>query len=104
MGQLILNGWVSRGAGPMPYLHLNIQQHNLALLGLLLNGHLAGTITVAAKLGMLNESILRNQALERVHGDEVVVDGIALTGSGSSRSVRHGQHKGLGVTLKEELV
>lgn len=86
------------------YLHLNIQQHNLALRALLLNRHLASAVAVAAKLGVLDEAVLRNKGLERVHSDEVVVDGVALARAGGARGVRHGEDKGIGVALEEELV
>jgi len=86
------------------YLHLNVEQDDLALLGLLLNGHLAGAVAVAAKLCVLDEAVAADEVLEVVHGDEVVVDAILLAVAGGARGVRDGEGEGLGVALEEQVV
>ena len=85
-------------------LHLDVEEDNSALLGLLLDGHLAGAVAVAAKLGVLDEAVLANQVFKLLHGHIVVVHAFLLAGARGSGSVRDGQAKGVWVALEEEVV
>lgn len=67
------------GSPGFPYLHLDVEKDNLAFCGLLFDGHLARTIAVTAKLGVLDEAILCDKVLELLHGDVVIVNAILLT-------------------------
>lgn len=69
------------------YLHLNVQQNDLALLCLLLNGRLAGAVAVAAVLCVLDEAVLCDEVLKVVHGHVVVVDAALLAGTGVAGGV-----------------
>lgn len=90
--------------GGRPYLHLNVQQDDLALLGLLLDGHLAGAVAVAAVLCVLDEAVLCNEVLKVLHLDEVVVDGVLLTGARVAGGVRDGEAEGVWVAFEEQAV
>lgn len=86
------------------YLHLDVQEDDLALGGLLLNGHLAGAVPVAAELGVLDEAVAGDEGLEILHGDEVVVHGVLLAGARGAGRVGDGEAEGLGVALEEAVV
>jgi hypothetical protein len=85
-------------------LHLNVQDHDLALGRLLLDGGLARAVAVAAKLGMLDEAVLGNQGLKVIHGHKVVVHAILLALARLAGRVRDGEGKGVGVLLEEPAV
>lgn len=85
------------------YLHLNIQNHNLTLRALLVNGHLTRPIPVPAKLGMLDEAVGVDEVLKVLHGDEVVVDAMDLAGAGIPRGVGDGEGEDVRVAGEEEL-
>jgi hypothetical protein len=53
---------------------------------------------------MLDESALRDQVLEFLHGYIVVVDVALLAGAWAASSVRDGGHEDVGVPLLQELV
>ena len=86
------------------YLHLDIQQHDQALLGLILDGHLAGSISVPSKLGVLNEPIFGDQILKVLHLDVMVINAIGLPRSRTPGRVRNRESKNFGVTLEEHLI
>ena len=88
----------------MSYLHLNVQQDGVALLGLLLDGHLAGTIAVAAEHGVLDEAILGDEVLELGHGDVVVVYAILLALARGTGGVGDGEGEAVGVVLAQAVV
>lgn len=85
------------------HLHLNIKQHNFALLRLLLNRHLASPVAVPAKLGVFDEPILSNEAFKVTHRDIVVVDAVGLTRSRRPSGMRHGEAERIGM-LREQAV
>ena len=86
------------------YLHLDVQHHDTAFSALLLNGHLARAISVAPKLGVLNEALGIDQCLEVRHANVVVVASVLLAGARISRGVRDRQREGLRVSLEEHFV
>lgn len=83
------------------YLHLDVQHHDLALGRLLLDGRLAGPVAVAAELGVLDEPVLRDQVLERLHRHEVVVHAVLLALARLARRVRYREREGVGVRCEE---
>jgi hypothetical protein len=83
------------------YLHLNIENDDFPLLRLLLDGSLACAVSVASKLGVLNEAILGDQVLERLHGYEVVVRAIFLASAGLARRVRDREGEAVRVRIEE---
>lgn len=69
------------------YLHLDVEDAGAVFLGDILDGLDAGAIVVAAKLSVLNETVLVNQLQEVLLGDKVVFDTVLLLASGLAGSV-----------------
>lgn len=93
-----------RLAEQLSYLHLNIENDNLALLLQALNHLSARPVPVAAELGVLHEAALRNEVLKLLHRHVVVVDAVLLAGAHIARRVRDGRRKGVGMRILQHLV
>lgn len=84
-------------------LHLDVQEHHLALLALLADRALAGAVAVAAELRVLHEAVLRDQLLEPGVRHEVVVDAVLLARPRGAGGVADGQGEGVRVHGEELL-
>lgn len=89
------------GAGSTTHLHFDIEDDDLSLGGLLLNGGLARAVAVAAELGVLDEAVGLDQLLELGHAHVVVVDAVRLAGARGARRVRDGEGEGVGVRREQ---
>ena len=69
------------------HLRLNVQQTPPARALNFSDSHEAGAIKVSRELGVLDECALRNELLELVVGDEVVVLAVDLAGTRGTRGV-----------------
>lgn len=85
------------------HLHLDIQNDDAALGGLVGDGLLGGAVAVGAEAGVLDEAVGAHESFELVGGNEVVVDAVGFSRARLARRVRDREREDVLVRVEEPL-